>query len=541
MYEFLKHSMYYKFFFSFLMQFGGLYFVLAFYIVLILCIVYSYFIADTNGKGINGSISRFLFQSLPSSFKKYAKVFLGESIYNLIADLYDYLFYRRNPFLQATYLIILNGAYFVWLIHGQPQLPCYFLGKEHALIGLVGVSICHISFVFACSVSPGVITQENVQCFMHQPYDGLMFVENKTCSTCLTLKPPRSKHCDMCGICVPTFDHHCIWLNQCVGELNYKYFLSFLFIHVMFFFYATYVTFYVMFSEVYDQQLFSKTFVNMATRTEHKATPLMIFKYIAYRQLPMTLLCVLAFVMGLAILGFLIYHLYLVYTGVTTNESFKWKNIRSFHRKLQDAHDRYLKTGARPLPLPETETETETKDSTHGEKIDSTVNGLSTENNDRCNLRTQACCHNHSNVDSKNPSKAFIHSNEDIGFVGCFSSTPPRMKVVLEVLEHRRESERKKNNSDPPLIPKLLEYPPGALPQNIYQIGFLARMRSIYFPPSESEYYKIQAETEKNASNWGLFTWLGGGGTKKNLVPNQKDIEIVTSLTLILLVQFLIQ
>ena len=37
-----------------------------------------------------------------------------------------------------------------------------------------------------------------------------------------------SKHCKLCMKCVSGFDHHCRWLNACVGGRNYKAFFIFL-------------------------------------------------------------------------------------------------------------------------------------------------------------------------------------------------------------------------------------------------------------------------------------------------------------------------
>ncbi|CAA7403637.1 unnamed protein product [Spirodela intermedia] len=48
------------------------------------------------------------------------------------------------------------------------------------------------------------------------------------CRKCNNLKPPRCHHCSVCGRCVLKMDHHCVWVVNCVGALNYKFFLLFL-------------------------------------------------------------------------------------------------------------------------------------------------------------------------------------------------------------------------------------------------------------------------------------------------------------------------
>lgn len=48
------------------------------------------------------------------------------------------------------------------------------------------------------------------------------------CPDCEVIRTNRSRHCSICNRCVERFDHHCPWVNNCVGTKNHGVFLSFL-------------------------------------------------------------------------------------------------------------------------------------------------------------------------------------------------------------------------------------------------------------------------------------------------------------------------
>eukprot|EP00914_Ancora_sagittata_P034108 GHVO01068911.1.p1 GENE.GHVO01068911.1~~GHVO01068911.1.p1 ORF type:complete len:390 (-),score=62.55 GHVO01068911.1:183-1322(-) len=48
------------------------------------------------------------------------------------------------------------------------------------------------------------------------------------CAVCKMYMPLRCKHCNECGRCVRTFDHHCPWMGLCIGERNRCTFMAYL-------------------------------------------------------------------------------------------------------------------------------------------------------------------------------------------------------------------------------------------------------------------------------------------------------------------------
>ena len=48
------------------------------------------------------------------------------------------------------------------------------------------------------------------------------------CKKCIAPKPARAHHCSVCDVCVLAMDHHCPWLNNCVGHYNRRHFFLYM-------------------------------------------------------------------------------------------------------------------------------------------------------------------------------------------------------------------------------------------------------------------------------------------------------------------------
>ena len=46
------------------------------------------------------------------------------------------------------------------------------------------------------------------------------------CPQCELVMAGRTRHCEICGKCIERYDHHCPWINNCVGIKNHNIFYA---------------------------------------------------------------------------------------------------------------------------------------------------------------------------------------------------------------------------------------------------------------------------------------------------------------------------
>ncbi|XP_067599178.1 palmitoyltransferase ZDHHC12 isoform X4 [Pseudorca crassidens] len=67
----------------------------------------------------------------------------------------------------------------------------------------------------------------------------------RRCRYCMVLQPLRARHCRECRRCVRRYDHHCPWMENCVGERNHPVFVAYLALQLVVLLWGLYLAWWV--------------------------------------------------------------------------------------------------------------------------------------------------------------------------------------------------------------------------------------------------------------------------------------------------------
>lgn len=274
------------------------------------------------GTGFLSKVSRFLLYTVPDvGYSLVLKVF-GERLTNGVQKAVHYVIAEPNPIFQFVYLLLSIGGYVVYVFYGFPYIPNPYVHPVHMYFGSFVYFTALVTFILASINPPGAVTKKNLaKEIEYFKYDSVMYAP-ADCSTCKIQKPARSKHCNICGYCVLKQDHHCIWINQCVGYANYKYFLAFILSHSLICLYAGLIGFKIFKFIINKDRLWAAVFKDSTGKTL-TLNYLTLFQYLLHRYSAFTFVIVLCIVVGFTLLCFFIYHFNLIRKNITSNERIK--------------------------------------------------------------------------------------------------------------------------------------------------------------------------------------------------------------------------
>ena len=228
---------------------------------------------------------------------------------------------------QICYLSLLLGGQITFIPPVHHVIPWSFALPIYPL--------CFLPYYFtyrSVTSTASFITPESLPAQMSEyPYDRIIFHPGLICSTCGLRKPARSKHCRLCRHCVHRLDHHCVWVMNCLGRANYVHFLGMLLSLATMLAYGAFLGWRILDNTIQDMTDASRSTTNELERGLRwsKGIPWgfwfdkWTWAFAAHIRVGASSL--LAGMTAPLAAGLLGYHLYLIWAGMTTNESFKWE------------------------------------------------------------------------------------------------------------------------------------------------------------------------------------------------------------------------
>ena len=125
-----------------------------------------------------------------------------------------------------TWALIAYAEFVVVRVILVPELDSVF-GVFHLILFQALTALAIASHARAMLSDPGAVPRGNAT---KETIERMGLREGQVvfkCPKCCSIKPERAHHCSVCQRCIRKMDHHCPWVNNCVGEGNQKYFVLF--------------------------------------------------------------------------------------------------------------------------------------------------------------------------------------------------------------------------------------------------------------------------------------------------------------------------
>ena len=125
---------------------------------------------------------------------------------------------RKTLYLYySLYLLVITSK--ILVIYSRQEKIMSYIAFSIDLLNLL------LHTILTCK-NPGYIKNEGLE-FMKllETFDA-----QSLCPECEIIRTGRSRHCIICHQCVDRYDHHCPWINNCVGLNNHNLFLIYLII-----------------------------------------------------------------------------------------------------------------------------------------------------------------------------------------------------------------------------------------------------------------------------------------------------------------------
>jgi len=128
-------------------------------------------------------------------------------------------------------------------------------------------------------------------------------------------------------------------MNNCIGEKNIRYFVGFLFGHILLCSYGVVLISSIIWGELDIHGVLASEFTNAGKRVLGGQAPLLLLKWSLIYYPVLSMLIIFLTIITVALSAFFGYHMYLIYKNMTTCESYKWKDFEEYH--IEQAYEEF--------------------------------------------------------------------------------------------------------------------------------------------------------------------------------------------------------